>query len=100
MEDPYFWIFSINSCSRFFFSPLHTPCSRTSFPQDHGNVASVVRDVRKELGVIVSDWTVCRALSRAGLSSKVKQKKPKLTPKPIEDCLDFAKRHQNWTLSN
>jgi transposase len=62
----------------------------------HDNAAAVARDFRKESGVNVSDSTV----RRTGLSSKVKQKKPKLTPKHIRDRLDFAKRHQNWTVSD
>ena len=48
----------------------------------------------------VSGWTVRRALKRAGFPSRVKQKKPKLTQKHIKDRLDFAKRHQHWTLSD
>jgi hypothetical protein len=66
----------------------------------HDNVCFVARVVKKELGVNVSDWTVHRTLIRAGLSSRVRQKKPKLTPKHIRDHLDFAKRHQNWTMSD
>ena len=41
-----------------------------------------------------------RAFKQAWLSSRVKQKKPKLFSKCIRDQLDFAKRHRNWTVSD
>lgn len=66
----------------------------------HDNAKEVVRDLREREGVNVSGWTVRRVLKRAGLSSRVKQRKPKLTQKHIKDRLDFAKRHQYWTLSD
>lgn len=37
----------------------------------HDNVVFVVRDVRNELGVRVSDCTIRRVLKRAGLLSRV-----------------------------
>ena len=66
----------------------------------HDATSSAAKDVRNELGVRVSDLTVHRVLKRLGLSSRVKQKKPKLTTKHIRDRLDFVKRHQNWILSD
>ena len=94
MEDLYFLFLASILVPRSLFPTPHSTLT-INFLQGHGNVAFVVKDVKKELGVIVCDWIVCRALSKAGFSSKVKQKKPKLRPKHIEDCLDFAKRHQN-----
>ena len=41
-----------------------------------------------------------RALKQARLSSRVKQNKPKLSSKHIQDQLDFAKRYQNWIVSD
>jgi transposase len=75
-------------------------CVRAVTSGGHDNVVAVARDFRKEFGVNVSDWTIRRALRRAGLSARVKQKKPKLTPKHIRDRLDFAKKHQNWTVND
>ena len=64
------------------------------------NASEAVKELWESEGVNVSGWTVRRALKRAGLSSRVKQKKPKLSSKHIRDCLDFAKRHRNWIVSD
>ena len=48
----------------------------------------------------VSDWTVRRALERAELSPKLKQKITKTYTKTLRNHLYFVKKHQNWTLSN
>jgi hypothetical protein len=40
--------------------------------EDHDCAIFVIRDLRKELEVIVNDWTVYRALKRVELSSRVK----------------------------
>ena len=57
------------------------------------NASEVVKELRESEGVNVSGWTVRRAPKRVGLSSRVKQKKPKLSSKHIRDRLDFAKKH-------
>ena len=62
------------------------------------NASEAVKELRESEGVNVSGWIVRRALKRAGLSSKSKQKKPKPSSKHIQDCLDFAKRHRNWSV--
>ena len=64
------------------------------------NASEAVKELWESEGVNVSGWTVRRALKRGGLSSGVKQKKPKLSLKHIRDHLDFAKRHRNWTISD
>jgi hypothetical protein len=53
----------------------------------HDNASSVTKDVKKKLGVTASDWTIGRALRKARLSSRMKQRKPKLTPKDIREAL-------------
>lgn len=60
----------------------------------------VAQHVRKECHVTVSVDTVRRTLHAAGLRSKVKQKKPKLNQKHIKDRLEFARRHQHWTVGD
>ena len=47
------------------------------------NASEAVKKLRESEGVNVSGWTIRRALKRAGLSSRVKQKKPKLSSKHI-----------------
>jgi transposase len=44
-----------------------------------GNARDVAKQVRDVYGVDVSDVTVCRALHRAGLHSRLKEKKPHLS---------------------
>ena len=48
----------------------------------------------------MSGWTVRRTLKRARLSSRMKQKKPKISSKHIRDRLDFTKKHRNWTIGD
>ena len=54
--------------------------------------------VREECQVTVSVDTVRRVLRAGGLRSKVKQKKPKLNQRHIKDRLEFARRHEHWTI--
>ena len=63
------------------------------------NASDTVKELWESEGVNVSGWTVRRALKQAGLSSRVKHKKPKLPSKHIRDRLDFAKRYRNWSVS-
>ena len=64
------------------------------------NTSEAVKELRESEGVNVSGWTVKRALKRVGLSSRVKQKKTRFSSKYIRDRLDFAKRYQNWSVSD
>ena len=57
------------------------------------NASEAVKELQESEGVNVSGWTVRRALKQAGLSSRVRQKKPKFSSKYIRNHLDFAKRH-------
>jgi transposase len=61
-------------------------------------------DVRKalenQLKVKVSERTVRRILQNAGLGAAGKQNKPKLSSKNIKARLEFAKRHQDWTVED
>jgi transposase len=56
--------------------------------------------LRKETGVDVSDCTVRRARNEAGLYAQEKVAKPKLSAKNIKARLDFARRHQHWTVDD
>jgi hypothetical protein len=46
----------------------------------------------------MSNTTVRRTLYEAGLGSKAKHKKPKLTNKQIKNRLEFAKCHEHCKL--
>ena len=62
--------------------------------------AKVVKHLQNELEVTVSDRTVRRALQEAGLKAMEKEKKPKLSAKNAKERLEFAKRHQHWTVDD
>jgi transposase len=62
-----------------------------------GNARDAAKQVRDVYGVDVSDVTVCRALHRAGLHSRLKEKKPHLSKQNIKARLEFAKKYQYWT---
>ena len=64
------------------------------------NASEAVKELQETEGVNVSRWPIRRALKQAGLSSRVKQKKPKLSLKHIRDRLDFAKKYRNWIVSD
>ena len=64
------------------------------------NASEAIKELRESEGVNVSGWSVRRALKQGGLSSRVKEKKPKLSSKLIRDRLDFAKGHRSWTISD
>ena len=53
-----------------------------------------------ELGTVVSDATVRRALKKKGLEAEVKKKKPKLSPKNVALRLEFARKHKDWTVAD
>ena len=49
-------------------------------------------------GVTVSSSTIRKRVNSAGLHGCVAAKKPLLRPANIENWLDFARRHKNWTV--
>ena len=48
----------------------------------------------------VSDQTIRDCLKKAGMRAVVKKKKLKLNPKQKKDRLEFAIRHQHWTMDD
>jgi transposase len=60
----------------------------------------VAKRLECDIGVKVSSLTVRRALHKAGLGAVEKQAKPKLSPENIRACLEFARRHQYWTVED
>jgi transposase len=64
------------------------------------NAAQLTRELKNATNINVSTDTVRRALKEAGLKAVVKQKKPRLLPRHIRQRLDFALRHQHWTVED
>ncbi len=58
------------------------------------------RDFQDDSIVSVSAQTIRRALKDAGLRAGPKAKKPKLQSHRIQQRLEFALEHQNWTVDD
>lgn len=75
-------------------------CVRTITSGKLETATAVVKKLQDELNIEVSDRTVRRTLQEAGLKAAEKEKKPKLSAKNIKARLEFAKRHQHWTIED
>jgi transposase len=64
------------------------------------NAVQATKELKNSIKVEVSAQTVRRVLKEAGLKAAVKQKKPRLLPRHIRQRLDFALRHQHWTVDD
>jgi transposase len=60
----------------------------------------LAQELKNTTEMDVSAETVRRALKEAGLKAIVKKKKPRLLPRHIRQRLDFALRHQHWTVED
>lgn len=60
----------------------------------------LAQELKDTTEVEVSAKTMCRSLKEAGLKAASKKKKPRLLPKHIRQRLDFALRHQHWTVED
>ena len=58
------------------------------------------RLLRAELGVVVSEEAVRRALRMEGLEAALKEMKPKLPPQDVKKRLEFAIAHRDWTVAD
>ena len=61
---------------------------------------AVSQSPMEELNVAATAGTVRRALREAGLGAMEKASKPMLSKANIKKRLEFAKRHQRWTLDD
>jgi transposase len=61
---------------------------------------AVAKKLEEDLGIKVCDRTVRNAFHEAGLGAMEKEAKPKLSSKNIKARLEFAKRHQHWTIDD
>jgi transposase len=64
------------------------------------NAVQITRELKNGTNIGVGTSTVRRVLKEAGLTAVVKQKKPRLLPRHIRQRLDFALRHQHWTVED
>jgi transposase len=58
------------------------------------------QELKMSTDTTVSAETVRRTLKGAGMKAVLKKKKPQLLPRHIRQRLDFAKRHQYWTVDD
>jgi transposase len=64
------------------------------------NPVQVARELKHTVGVETSAQTVRRALKEVGLKAATKKRKPRLLPRHIRGRMDFALRHQHWTVED
>ena len=64
------------------------------------NAVPLTQELKDTASTEVSAKTVRRALKEAGLKAAPKKKKPQLTPRHIRQRLDFALKHQHWTVED
>ena len=60
----------------------------------------LAKDLKGSAKIEISPDTVRRALKEAGLKAVTKKKKPCLKPRHIRQRLEFALRHQHWTVDD
>lgn len=66
----------------------------------HDTASQAAREFNASSNVTVTPQTVRRALKDAGLKAGPKAKKPKLRPHHVEQRLQFALKHQDWTVED
>ena len=60
----------------------------------------LAQDLKNSIGIEVGPDTVWRALKEAGMKAVTKKKKPYLQARHICQRLEFALRHQHWTVDD
>ncbi|GBB96231.1 hypothetical protein RclHR1_27040001 [Rhizophagus clarus] len=73
---------------------------RSIMTRECSNAVQIQKSLKVNDDIEVSASTVRRALKRNGLAAQVKRKKPLLSKKHREKCLNFAKRYKDWTVSD
>jgi transposase len=75
-------------------------CIRGIITGSYKSASAIATELKKNLGIDVSERTVRRILNNGGLKALEKQKKPKLSAKNVRARLDFARSHRDWTVSD
>src|SRR5262249_53158059 len=60
----------------------------------------VTKELKDTTGIEASDSTVRTALKETGLKASAKKKKLRLLLRQIREPMDFALRHQHWTVGD
>ncbi|GES74155.1 IS630 family transposase [Rhizophagus clarus] len=84
------------------YTTIHNECTiiRRLANSECSNAVQLTKSLQSNEKIKVSIDTVCRALRRNGLASRVKRKKPLLSKKHCEKWLKFAKRFKDWIISD
>ena len=64
------------------------------------NAVQVTKALRDVVNKPISTQTIQNSLKKVGLKAVVRKKTPRLTPHYRKERLDFALRHQHWTLED
>ena len=75
-------------------------CVKKIVSGEEKTATSLAKTLSIEKKIPISRKTVARALNNAGLKAKEKKKKPLLSSKNIKARLEFAKKHQDWTVDD
>jgi transposase len=72
-----------------------------SITRENGETATgVAKQIKKDIGIHISRYTVARALKQSGMHSAEKQEKPRLSAKNVKVRLEFALAHRDWTVKD
>ena len=61
------------------------------------NAVQLTHALKETTNITLSTQTVHHSLKEAGMKAATKKKKPRLMPRHICQCLDFATKYQHWT---
>jgi len=75
-------------------------CVRKIARGECSTAIAIKKKLRIDDNIDISVRTVRRTLHKHGLVARVKKKKPLLTKKHRQKRLDFAKKHQSWTVED
>ena len=64
------------------------------------NAVQVTKALRDVVNKPISTHTIWNGLKKVGMKAVVKKERPRLTPHHRKERLDFAIRHQHWTLED
>jgi transposase len=75
-------------------------CVRSIALGEAKTAKEVQKQLEKDLNIVVSANTVCNTLKEAGLGAVKRPTKPMLSSKNIKARLQFAQKHQYWTVDD
>ena len=89
----------MNKCGR---KPIFTPRSERCLKKNCFSMTKQIKLNLKSRGILASERTVRRNLSKINFKAHRRARKPKLTPAKVAKSLAWAKdrRIENWTSGN